>query len=162
MKDKIIYVDLDGVVADFDKAIKSFCPELETSDNMKDYLVRADKVNKIAEANPNIFENLETIEGAIEAVNKLMDEYEVYFLSTPMWNVPESWMGKRIWIEKHFGKRAHKRLILTHRKDLAIGDILIDDRLRNGADKFEGEHIHFGKAPFENWSKVIKYLEIYG
>lgn len=156
-----MFIDLDGVTADFDKAIKSFCPDLETLDNMKDYEVRADKVDKIVEANPNIFETLEPIEGAIEAVNKLMDEHDVYFLSTPMWNIPESWMDKRIWVEKYFGRRAHKRLILTHRKDLAIGDILIDDRLRNGASEFSGEHIHFGKAPFENWDKVLNYLENY-
>lgn len=156
---------MDGVIVDFDKKIKEYCPTLDTSDAEEKYQDRADKVDEICGANPNIFEDMEPIEGAIEAVNCLLDEfdeYDVYFLSTPMWDVPESWAGKRIWLEKYFGDKCHKRLILTHRKDLAIGDVLIDDRLKNGAGEFSGERILFGKAPFENWNKVINYLENYG
>ena len=87
-----------------------------------------------------------------------MEHYDVYFLSTPMWNVPNSFPGKRIWIDKHFGEAAEKRLILTHRKDLNMGEYLIDDRLRNGVDKFTGEHIHFGQKGFETWAEVLEYL----
>ena len=32
----------------------------------------------------------------------------------------------------------------THRKDLLIGDYLIEDRLANGAKDFKGELINFG------------------
>ncbi len=67
--------------------------------------------------------------------------------------------GKRIWIEKHFGLKAKKRLILTHRKDLNIGDYLIDDRLRNGASEFKGEHIHFATEKFPDWECTFEYLE---
>jgi len=49
-------------------------------------------------------------------------------------------------------------LILTHRKDLVKGDILIDDRPNNGAKDFEGEWIHFGSENFPDWSSVIKHL----
>ncbi len=37
MKKKILYLDLDGVVADFDFAIKQICPELETDLIYQDY-----------------------------------------------------------------------------------------------------------------------------
>ena len=40
MKKKILYLDMDGVIADFDLAIKEICPELETSDNFPDYETR--------------------------------------------------------------------------------------------------------------------------
>ncbi len=155
---KILYIDMDGVVADFDKAIKTFCPELETSDNFSDYESRSKKVDSICELNPDIFHNLPPIENAIGSVKKLSELFEVYFLSTPMWNVPNSFTGKRIWIENYFGEFAYKRLILTHRKDLNIGDYLIDDRLRNGVDKFTGKHIHFGTLDFPDWDSVVEYL----
>jgi 5'(3')-deoxyribonucleotidase len=56
-------------------------------------------------------------------------------------------------------------MFITHRKDLLIGDYLIDDRLANGAESFKGELIHFGKDyktfepnPFPTWESVLKYL----
>ena len=48
--------------------------------------------------------------------------------------------------------------MLTHRKDLLIGDYLIDDRPFNGAKEFTGEWIHFGSKGFENWDKVLLYI----
>jgi len=154
MQKEILYIDMDGVIADFDKAIKSFCPDIHTGDYETSYK----RVNNICEANPDIFHTLPPIDGSIETVKKLFDLYDVYFLSTPMWNVPNSFTGKRIWLEAHFGKLAEKRLILTHRKDLAIGHYLVDDRTKNGAGEFTGHHIHFGTPSFPNWNVVYLFL----
>ena len=41
-----------------------------------------------------------------------------------------------------------KRMVITHRKDLCMGDYLIDDRDKNGASEFKGEWIHFGSERF--------------
>ena len=82
----------------------------------------------------------------------------MYFLSTPMWDIPESYTDKRLWLEKYYGDLAKKRLILTNRKDLAIGDYLIDDRLKNGSEKFKGKFIHFGTRTFPDWETVIAFL----
>jgi len=49
--------------------------------------------------------------------------------------------------------------MLSHHKNLHLGDYLVDDRTKNGADKFPGEHIHFGTARFSDWSAVVSYLE---
>ena len=149
---------MDGVVADFDLAIKVICPELDILENFNSYETRSKKIVEIIESNLDLFHNLKPIEGAIKSVNKLFDLYDVYFLSSPMWAIPESFTGKRIWIEKHFGEKAIKRLILTHRKDLNIGDYLVDDRLTNGTSEFKGEHIHFGTEKFPNWESTLKYL----
>jgi 5'(3')-deoxyribonucleotidase len=109
---------------------------------------------------PGLFRNLESISDAISSVNKLMDSesYEVYFLSTAPWNNTSAWTDKRIWLEEQFGNKINRKLILTHRKDLVKGDILIDDRPNNGAKDFEGEWIHFGSKTFPDWKSVIKYL----
>jgi 5'-nucleotidase len=156
---KILYLDMDGVIADFDHAIKQLSPGLETTDALPNYEEREAMVDKICADNPIIFHTLKPIDGAIEAVNKLFEIYDVYFLSTPMWSLPSSFSGKRLWLEDHFGDLAKKRLILTHRKDLAIGHFLVDDRKKNGAGEFTGIHIHFATKEFPNWEVTFKHLE---
>lgn len=160
MNKKILYIDLDGVCADFSGGIQKYSPGLDMSDTPETYQARSKIVDEICETNRDIFHNLDPMPNSIETVKKLFDKFEVYFLSTPMWNVPESFTGKRIWIEKHFGDLAVKRLILSHRKDLNIGDFLVDDRKHNGAGEFTGEHIHFGTSDFPDWDSVYNYLMI--
>lgn len=50
------------------------------------------------------------------------------------------------------------RLILGHHKHLNIGHFLVDDRTKNGADRFTGEHILFGSERFPDWPTVVHYL----
>ncbi len=159
MKKKILYIDMDGVIADFESSIISFCPEIIKDEQYQDIKIRDAKIDHICATNLEFFHNLLPYEGAIEAVIKLFDLYVVYFLSTPMWDVPHSFTGKRIWIEKYFGQLGTKRLILTHRKDLNIGNFLVDDRKQNGAGEFKGKHIHFGTDEFPDWEVTLKYLK---
>ena len=63
-----------------------------------------------------------------------------------------------MWVKKHLGDKAYKRLIISHRKDLNKGHYLIDDREKNGAKDFEGELILFGSEKFKDWLAVKKYL----
>lgn len=154
MNKKILYIDLDGCIADFDGEIKKHYPNLEMLDGEE----RSNKVDEICKLNPNIFHDLQPLPNAIESVKKLFDHYDVLLLSTAMWDIPESFTGKRIWVEKHFGDLIKKRLILTHRKNLNMGAYLIDDRTKNGAGEFVGVHIHFGTKKFPNWDSVVEYL----
>ena len=61
-------------------------------------------------------------------------------------------------VRRTIWRYVNRKLILTHRKDLIRGDILIDDRPNNGADKFQGEWIRFGSEKFPNWNEILKYL----
>lgn len=158
IKKKILYLDMDGVLADFDKCMKAIKPELYEEGEFDTYDKKSDEIDAIVAKQPHIFEDLEPMEGAIDAVKQLFNRYDVYFLSTPMWAVPESYMGKRKWVEKHFGEYAKKKLILSHRKDLAIGHYLVDDRFKNGAGEFTGKHIHFGNSEFPTWKETLAYL----
>ena len=138
MNKKILYFDLDGVLANYDKA-----KEGTTEDDRRV---------------PGFFESFEPIEGGLDAFKKLSEHYDCYFLSTAPWSNTHAPSEKRIWVEKHLGDLAFKKLILTHNKGLLKGDYLIDDRIANGVDSFEGEHIHFGTSKFPNWDAVLKYL----
>ena len=156
----ILYIDMDGVVADFQEGINYYHPGLHTGELVNDeqYAIRKERVENICIANNRIFRDLILMKGSTQAVRELRTHFEIYFLSTPMWCVPQSFMDKRIWLEKHFGAWCHERLILTARKDLCIGDFLVDDRLKNGVDRFVGEHIHFGTEKFPDWPSVTNYL----
>ena len=59
---------------------------------------------------------------------------------------------------KYLEKSAYKILILSHHKNFNRGDYLIDERLKNGADKFMGEHVYFRKEQFPNWKSVLNYV----
>ena len=145
---KLLFIDLDGVVADFVSAMNTH-PKKEISP----YDEHPDTI-------PHIFRDLKPIKGAIKAVNMLLDatNYNVYFLSTAPWDNPSAWTDKRLWIEEQFGEKINRKLILTHRKDLVKGDILIDDRPNNGAKNFDGEWIHFGSDKYPDWNTVLNYL----
>lgn len=149
---KILYLDLDGVLADFVKGVKKLSPNTDLTFYTKE-------VDDICEANPTVFHTLEPIEGGIEAVKELFDLFDVYFLSSPMYHVPLSYAGKRVWLETHFGALAEKRLVLTHRKDLVIGDIIVDDTFRYGVDKFKGIHVHFATEKFPDWQTTLTHLK---
>ena len=146
MSKKILYVDMDNVLVDFPSGIAQLTPETQM-----EYEGRLDEV-------PGIFSLMKPLDGAIEAFNKLSELYDTYILSTAPWENHTAWSDKLIWVKNYLGEKAYKRLILSHHKNLNSGDYLIDDRLKNGADKFPGEHIHFGTDKFPNWKTVCEYL----
>ena len=158
MNKNILYLDMDGVIADFEKGIVDLAPELADFRNYPDQVELSTKIDETCYVNPDIYHNLPPMNGAVEVVPDLSRHFEVFFLSTAMWTLPESFTGKRLWIEEHFGDLGRKKLILSHRKDLLRGDFLVDDRTHNGAGDFEGEHIHFGTKRFPNWEITKKYL----
>ena len=135
----ILYIDMDGVVGDY----------MDPKHNKG-----GDDYKRVG-----FFKEMPEIVGMKDAVLQLDRKYDVYFLSTAPWSSPVAWKEKREWIEDKFGNRFDKKLILTHRKDLVIGDYLIDDRpTANGADKFKGKLLVFGSDKYPNWKSILKEL----
>ena len=146
MAKKILYVDMDNVLVDFQSGISKLSKEV-----INEYESNLDEV-------PNIFSLMEPLEGAIDSFKILSQRYDTYILSTAPWKNSSAWSDKVKWVKKYLGENAHKRLILTHHKNLNHGDYLIDDRTKNGAGEFKGELIQFGTDKFPDWKSVCSYL----
>ena len=139
---KTLYIDMDNVLVDFPSGI------LQTPEDVQlEYEDRLDEV-------PHIFSKMQPIEGAVAAFEELSTLFDTYILSTAPWENATAWSDKLDWVKKYLGKPAHKRLILSHHKNLNNGHFLVDDRKKNGVDRFKGVHIHFGTNDFPNWNSV--------
>ena len=143
---KILYIDMDNVLVDFPSAF----PHLD-SDTLEKFKDNLDEVE-------GIFSLMTPIPKAIESVKFLSKHFDIYILSTAPWENPSAWSDKLLWIKKYLPEIGYKRLILSHNKHLNAGDYLIDDRTKNGVDRFKGEHIYFGNGQIKDWNDVLDYL----
>lgn len=134
---KIVFVDMDGVLVDFNGYLQIHYEQYPYQKSI--YKHHPDLIH-------DIFLNALPIDGAIDAVNRLdaSGKYELLIATAAPWGNPQSAAHKRIWVEKYFGKLFKQKMIVTHRKDLLMGDYLIDDRTKNGAGEFRGELLRFG------------------
>jgi 5'-nucleotidase len=146
---KTLYIDLDNVLVDFPSAFPLVEPE-----QLEAFAGHLDDI-------PGIFSLMQPVAKAVESFEELATAYDTYILSTSPWDNPSAWSDKLLWVKKHLGKPAYKRLILSHHKHLNIGHFLVDDRTKNGADRFTGEHILFGSERFPDWPTVVHYLREY-
>jgi len=135
---------MDGVISDFDKEHKRLEAEKGSAIHRPDLVVD--------------FRVLDVVDGAGEALRQLNNHFDVFIATTPPWSRPEVWGYKRDWIVKHF-PWLKRKMILTHRKDLLIGDILIDDSRWRGQPDFKGEWFWFNKDwDNKNWEACLEWI----
>jgi len=104
------------------------------------------------------YRNLEVMPGAKEALMRLNHDFDIFIASTPPWDRPDMWGAKREWIAEHF-PWLKRKLILTHRKDLLIGDILIDDSRWRGQPDFQGDWLWFGTSQrVLDWPSTLELI----
>ena len=138
-----IFIDMDGVIADFEKASNEF-QRIHGKTNRPDKYVD--------------YRYLDIIEGAEEAVKYLYNNHDVFIATTPPWDRIQVWADKRAWLEENF-PYLKQRLIFTHRKDLLIGDILIDDSNYRGQPDFQGKWYWFNKNwNTRNWKACLEFI----
>ena len=146
VRKKRVFVDMDNVLVDFESGLVQVSEEVK-----QEYEGRLDEI-------PGLFGLMKPMPGAIDAMHELQKHYDLFILSTAPWKNPSAWSDKVTWVTKYLDDVFHKRMVITHRKDLCQGDYLIDDRGKNGTSEFAGEWIEFGSEKFPDWNSVLEYL----
>jgi 5'-nucleotidase len=147
MEKIIIYVDMDGVLADFYKKHKEMLKEYPSI--------------KYPQSQYDFFRDLEPIENAIDTYNWLNEQeiFDVSILTAPSVINAWSYTEKRIWTEKHLGLDACHKMIISGQKHKNIGDYLIDDNDKGkGQDLFKGTLIKFHQDT-NNWKDIKKFFK---
>lgn len=152
--------------------LHSVMPVIERIDDKQEN--RAKKVMLIAltdtlldmtngQAHGLAIEDMEPFGSAVKAFAKLSEQYSPYVLISNDFNAPERLPELYHWVEKRLGVPAWNRVVIANKKDMLLGDYLIDrypERL--GTDDFMGTVLHFGEEPFKTWEEVLTYFSRLG
>lgn len=176
----IILVDMDGVIADFDKGFllswakkyphrpKIAIRDRKNQDIRDDYPIEmSDEVKKIY-TGKNFYKNLPVIPNAKSALQEMAKMgLDVFICTSPLTIYKNCILEKYQWVEKNIGKEWVKKIVMTKDKTLIHADILIDDRTNiKGIRKPHWKHVLFD-APYNqtyqskyrinwnNWKQIL-------
>ena len=142
-KKLIVFLDMDGVLADWNGALK------EIVDDPPEMYEKG------------FFRNLKPNPGAKEAVAKLLadESLDVYIGSKPTTDKNVHCASEKVeWILEHFPALISKMTLVCD-KSLLRGDVLIDDDYDRWAGKFQGEFFHFDQEnPEQALAAVVEML----
>lgn len=135
---KLILIDQDGVLADFEKSVNIIWQKRHGTplpiDNRTEFYLHDELPQHKAELNDiyaqkGFFENLPPIDGAITALQTLLDNgLDVRICTAPIRAYRHCVSEKFAWVERYLGAEWTKRIILTKDKTWVRGDVLIDDK----------------------------------
>lgn len=78
---------------------------------------------------PELFLDLDPLEGAVEAIKTLFEDgHNITFVTATPWGCADA---KYTWCRKHFPFLTSHDVIMAHKKYLVNGDVLIDDSPKN-------------------------------
>ena len=137
MTPKIILLDLDGPVANFEQGFLELWQKQfpkEPFIPLKDRITHShtgqypEKMVLKIYGTPGFFRNLKPVHGFKEAVQELEHMgHDVRICTSPLSEYRHCVLEKYEWVDEHLGKAAIDKMILTRDKTIVAGHILIDD-----------------------------------
>lgn len=137
-----VFVDMDGVLVDFDK-------------------FRSDRglTGEQVKAMPGAYLQMPAIEGEIDAVRSLIGMgYEVWLATKPPTGIPHAYSDKAAWVMEHLPE-LKRRIIITHDKGLLgdQNDFLCDDRPHKAnCEQFPGVLLRFVDG--YHWPQALDFF----
>lgn len=173
---KSIAIDMDGVMADVEAQIITYYEKQYGKKLTKKDLEGAVERQLFPEENallnilhtPGFFRTLPVMENAIETIQNLMTNFDVYIVSAAM-EFPLSLKEKYDWLEEHFPFISWKNIVLCGDKSIINTDFMIDDHSKN-LDYFKGTPIMFHAfhnihenhhKRVNNWNEVATLMQEY-
>jgi hypothetical protein len=147
-KKPVVIVAMDDTLVDVRTAAKRL-PE----DVLKDYEGHLHDY-------PLYYSGAEPVNSAVKCFSQLTRYYDVYISASLPYNAPQQWEGPVSWVDEYLGVAAWNRVICCPRKDLLLGDYLIDahPELFRGED-FMGTLVPFATEHFRTWEDVLTYFD---
>lgn len=115
---------------------------------------------------PGFFKTIPVMPGAVEALSELVNEFDVYIVSTATQHTPLL-TEKQEWLNEHFPFISWNNIVFCGDKSSIQADYMIDDHPKN-FNKFKGMPILFNAAHnafindyhrVKNWTDVVKLLQ---
>lgn len=154
-----VYVDMDGVLADFDgtviRRLLEIDPLIDVSDLSSDfYITRRLKTERDIQfaheiqSSRDFFRSLPSIEGAVDAWHNLEEAgLNPQVLSAPLTSNPWCVEEKLAWLDTHLGPRVADAACFDKHKWRYDGIALIDDRPEiDGYHRATWQHVLFSQA----------------
>lgn len=170
---KTIAIDMDGVLADVEiHFINWYARDYGVNIKPEDLLGKSEEeafpdagaVRQFA-FTPGFFRTVPLMQGAVDAVKILMENYEVYIVSAAM-EFPQSLPEKLEWLKEHFPFINWRNIVFCGDKSIVNTDYMIDDHIKN-LDTFRGKAIMFHAfhnvnyshhTRANNWKHVLELL----
>jgi 5'-nucleotidase len=138
-----IYIDMDHTFCDFEDALP-FWKSIATTPTE----------SRWPWSQPGFFTTLKPMPGAIDYWKYWEQRADLWFLTKPSIPNLHCYTEKAQWVKKYLGEEGLSKLILSPRKDLLIGDILIDDASNAGQPFFLGKWWQFGSPDCRDWKNA--------
>lgn len=172
MKKKSIAIDMDGVLADTEVQYLNYYEKQYGTRLTKKIFHNVPEAQALPDGSiykflytPGFFRTIPVMEGAVDAVRALQEDYDIYIVSAAM-EFPLSLYEKKEWLEEHFPFIHWNNIIFCGDKSMIDTDYMIDDYCKN-LDFCKGKPIMFSAGHnanithhvrVNNWKEVLEML----
>lgn len=179
----VLLLDMDGPLANFDQALYSVCQHLGIELNIKglddpnrkyymtDNMVHANEKLMIRDLldTSHFFQHIPVTDGAIEGVKELRQYFDVWICTKPL-DANQFCRDDKMWWIKTYFPDLYSKVIMTPKKSLVQGTILLDDAPDLDCvdrafwkpvvftDQFNGSDSEWAHLPHWSWGDSIHNL----